>query len=340
MNLYTALLRPILFRLPPETAHRLTLRLLPYVAGMLSASRNTKALQTPISLWGKTFPNRLGLAPGFDNDGESIQALFKLGFGFIELGGITPKAQQGNPQPRLYRLPEKEALINSKGFPNQGVDALLLKIKNYRGGGVLGVNIGKNKETSLEKAVLDYTHCIEKCYPYVDYLSLNLSSPNTPGLRQLNQAEYLPHLLSSAKKTQKKMADRYQRFVPLLLKISPDMEEALLKATVHTALEAGIEGFVATNTTLQRPGLDTEAAKKKGGLSGRPLFPLALHTLNSLHRITAAKIPIIAVGGILSAANAAAMIKAGASLVQIYTGLVYQGPQLIKEIIAQLHDLH
>ncbi len=329
---YEKWLRPCLFKLDAEKTHRLVLRLMPYLSYFFATNHASDNPKT-ISLWGREFPNRLGLAPGYDNNGYAIDALFRLGFGFLELGAVTPKAQAGNEKPRMFRLVKQQALINRMGFPNQGVDQLAQRLRAYSGNGLIGVNIGKNKETPLNHAADDYIYCMKALYPYVDYLTLNFSSPNTPGLRDLNQPEYLTALLAKVKQAKKLLKAEHQRDVPILAKISPDLTDEQLLSVVETAQQQGIAGFIATNTTVNRFDFGEKEAQEQGGLSGAPLFTTARDRVKKIHEITKGKLPIIAVGGISSAEQAKQMIDAGASLLQIYTGFIYQGPALIKKII-------
>ena len=334
-NWYEKWLRPCLFKLDPEKTHHCVLRLMPYLS-YLFANNNVVDKSNAIKLWGKNFPNRLGLAPGYDNNGYAIEALFRLGFGFLELGAVTPKAQAGNEKPRMFRLVEQQALINRMGFPNHGVDQLAQRLKAYSGNGLIGVNIGKNKETPLDQAADDYIYCMKALYPYVDYLTLNFSSPNTPGLRDLNQPEYLTALLSKVKQANQLLKTEHRRDVPILAKISPDLNDDELLSVVTIAQQQGIAGFIATNTTVNRFDFIEKEAQEQGGLSGAPLFTTARDRVKKIHEITKGKLPIIAVGGISSAEQAKQMIDAGASLLQIYTGFIYQGPALIKKIVHSL----
>lgn len=286
-------------------------------------------------LWGIRFPNRVGLAAGLDNNGDHIDALSKLGFGFMEFGGVTPKPQSGNPKPRLFRLKKNKALINRMGFDNKGVDYLVERLKDRQYDGIVGVNIAKNKETPNEKAGEDYIHCLKKLYPHVSYVTVNISSPNTPGLRDLQHGELLKCLFAELKHTQTLLANRYQTYVPMLVKLAPDLSDDALIETVIILEAAGVDGFVFSNTTLSREGLKaSELAHETGGLSGAPLFDLATKKLKILSSNT--RLPIIGLGGILSAKDAKGKIDAGASLVQVYSGLIYQGPGLIRDIANSL----
>jgi dihydroorotate dehydrogenase len=330
MNFYS-LLRSGLFCLPPETAHRVTLRSLRWLVQAKLVKPIT--LSSPTAVMGINFPNRIGLAAGLDKNGEYLTALSALGFGFLEIGTVTPRAQPGNPKPRLFRLPQAQALINRLGFNNHGVDYLLQQVQQSKFSGILGINIGKNAATPLEKAADDYLFCLRHVYPYATYVTINISSPNTPGLRQLQSTTYLNNLLSILKQTQQQLAVQHKKYVPLVVKISPDMNQDELSELAQTLLQHQTDGVIATNTTLAH---DTVAqlphGQETGGLSGKPLFSKSTAVIRQLRELLADKIPIIAAGGIFSAADAQEKITSGASLVQIYTGLIYQGPQLIQQI--------
>ncbi|MCL4136019.1 UNVERIFIED_CONTAM: hypothetical protein GTU68_002578 [Idotea baltica] len=273
---------------------------------------------------GIEFPNPVGLAAGFDKDGEAIEGLFQLGFGFIEVGTVTPKAQPGNPSPRLFRLPEKKAIINRMGFNNKGVDHLIEKIKNSNYHGILGINIGKNFTTPIENAVDDYLYCLERSYVDADYIAINLSSPNTPGLRSL-QADEL---------RRQELSIQHSKMTPLVIKLAPDLLDEELIVIAKAAMDFGIDGIIATNTTLSRDAVSgLKYSAEQGGLSGGPLKERSTEVVRILARTLQGKIPIIAVGGILSGNDAAEKISAGASLVQLYSGFIYKGPQLISDAI-------
>lgn len=324
-------IRPFLFSLKPETAHRFVLSLLRYLPKGLFKQVETK----PLTLWGIRFPNRVGLAAGLDNNGDYIDALSKLGFGFMEFGGVTLKPQSGNPRPRLFRLKKDKALINRMGFDNKGVDYLVERLKHCQYDGVIGVNIAKNKDTPNEKAIDDYKACFEKLYPHVSYITFNISSPNTPGLRALQHGELLHNLFHDLKQTQTQLANHYQKYVPMLVKLAPDLSDEALLETVGTLEEAGVDGLVFSNTTLARNNLTEKTlAKEQGGLSGRPLYALATSKLARLSSKTS--LPIIGLGGIFSGTDAKGKLDAGASLVQVYSGLIYQGPNLVCEIVRAL----
>jgi dihydroorotate dehydrogenase len=283
---------------------------------------------------GLNFPNPVGLAAGMDKNAEYIDSLAALGFGFIEVGTVTPRPQSGNPKPRLFRLPRAGAVINRMGFNNQGVDQLVKNIQQASFGGLIGINIGKNFDTPLEKAVDDYLVCLHKVYAVADYVTVNISSPNTPGLRQLQLGEELERLLSALKNAQLQLAKVHKKYVPLVVKIAPDLSDAELVAIANQLLASQIDGVIATNTTLSRVGVENQpSANEMGGLSGAPLLGRATQVVQQLSATLQGQIPIIAAGGVMSGADAQEKIKAGASLVQIYTGLIYRGPMLVKEII-------
>lgn len=322
-------LRPLLFMLPPEIAHELVLKSLEWVPrSCFGSAPKAQAIQA----MGLTFPHRVGLAAGLDKDGLYVAGLRKLSFAFIEVGTVTPLPQLGNPKPRLFRLPEAHALINRMGFNNRGVDALFESLQKQQGEGILGINIGKNKHTPVDQATEDYRICFEKVYQVADYVTVNLSSPNTPDLRLLQQADYFTDLLSVLIDVQKRCADRYARHVPLVVKCSPDETDDTLKRMVEMAMRHGIQGIIATNTTVQRPGMQEKCAQEKGGLSGRPLFEASTHTLRLLKQEVGSAMTLIAAGGIEDERTTNEKIKAGASLLQVYTGLIYEGPGLVRRL--------
>jgi len=323
------LVRRLLFQLEAEKSHDLSLRLLKLVSphGLLRR-RLAHFPQHPVKVLGLTFPNPVGLAAGFDKNGDYLEPLLGLGFGFIEAGTVTPKPQLGNPKPRLFRLPAVSGLVNRMGFNNRGVDYLVEKLRQRRLPGIVGVNIGKNLQTPLENAVDDYCCCLRTVYSWADYITVNISSPNTPGLRQLQSSAYLNNLLTGLDRTQLELLEQVQRKVPLLIKIDPDLNDAELAALVETILHHRVDGLIATNTTLNH-------SYERGGLSGKPIFQRSTEVVQILSQLLAGKLPIIAVGGIFSAEDALAKLSAGASLVQIYTGLIYQGPNLVRNIISK-----
>jgi len=328
-------LRKGLFLLPPELAHDVALNSLakgrliglPRLLGGCHAAR-------PVHCLGLDFPNPVGLAAGLDKNGDYIDALGDLGFGFIEVGTVTPRAQPGNPRPRLFRLPGQHALINRLGFNNKGVDHLVGRLKRRRFRGIVGANIGKQKDTPLERAADDYRFCLDRVYPHCDYVTINISSPNTANLRALQDTGPLSELLTELTTAGQDLAKRHGVTRPLLLKIAPDWNDAPLAASLKVIGRSGIAGLIATNTTIERPGLSGQRhAGQNGGLSGAPLKPLADRTLSTARRVLGADFPIIGLGGILRGQDAADKQRLGADLVQIYTGFIYHGPTLIRESI-------
>ncbi len=287
------------------------------------------------------FPNPVGLAAGLDKDGAYIDGLASLGFGFIEIGTVTPRAQPGNPRPRMFRLPKANAIINRMGFNNGGVDAFVSNVQASRfyqnKEGILGLNIGKNADTPLERAADDYVHCLEKVYPYAHYVTVNISSPNTKNLRQLQQSSELDALLSKLKDKQHRLADQHMRYVPVALKIAPDVDAEQIKTIADALVRHKIDGVIATNTTVSRSAVQgMQHAEEAGGLSGAPVFELSNTVIRQLKKEIGDELPIIGVGGIFSGKDAQAKIDSGASLVQVYTGLIYRGPALIRECAAAL----
>jgi len=337
MDFYTRL-RPLLFRLAPETAHHLSLLGLRLAHDLgLAQALFGKPPALPHTVMGLRFPNPIGLAAGLDKNAECLDGLGALGFGFIEVGTVTPRPQPGNPQPRLFRLPPAEAIINRMGFNNDGVEALVSRLQRRRFQGIVGVNIGKNAATPLERAADDYVFCLRQVYAHADYVTVNLSSPNTPGLRKLQHGEELRNLLASLKAEQTRLHGESGRYVPLLVKIAPDLEPDELEEIAATLLSAGMDGAVATNTTQSRHGVEhLPHGAETGGLSGAPLRQRSTEIVRRLSAATSGKLPIIAAGGILQAEHALEKIEAGASLVQLYTGLIYRGPALIQEIARRL----
>jgi dihydroorotate dehydrogenase len=319
------LARPLLFSLDPETAHKATLRLLDVVA--VSQSIPSR----PVRAMGLEFPNPVGLAAGLDKDAEHIDALARLGFGFIEVGTVTPRPQPGNARPRLFRLQGREALINRFGFNNAGIDAFLRNVERARWRGVLGINIGKNADTPAERAADDYALCLEKAYSRASYITINVSSPNTENLRRLQDKHPLDALLARLVALRARLADRHGRKVPLVLKVAPDLDASQIRVISESVERHGCDGVIATNTSLSREGVEgLRHADEKGGLSGAPILARSTAVL----RAFAAQLPgttLIGAGGILHGADAAQKFAAGASLVQLYTGLVYRGPKLVSE---------
>ena len=327
------LLRPILFRLPPETAHELALHSLSLLPPKFFAQA---AVSLPITRFGLSFPNPVGLAAGFDKNGIALQSLAALGFGFIEAGTVTYHPQPGNPRPRLFRLSEDQALINRAGFNNDGAAAFVKRVEGQRRDCVLGVSIGKSKITPLEEANEDYVKSFELVYNVADYIAVNVSSPNTPQLRELQQSNQLNSLLSALQSRGRELHERYKKRVPLLVKLSPDLEQRDLEMIVDVVDRLKIDGIIATNTTVSRDNLRTDpqrvASFGEGGLSGRPLKNVSTKMIANLYELTRGRIPLIGVGGIFTAEDAWEKISAGASLVQLYTGLIYQGPNIAQQI--------
>jgi len=331
-----ALARPLLFSLDAESAHHLTLPALRRAAALGLTGLFSKPAADPRTVMGVTFPNPVGLAAGLDKDGSYIDGLAALGFGSIEIGTVTPRAQPGNPKPRMFRLPAAHAIINRMGFNNGGVDAFVANVQAsrfYQGKqGVLGLNIGKNADTPIERAADDYLHCLEKVYPYASYVTVNISSPNTKNLRQLQGASELDVLLSQLKDAQLRLADQHKRYVPVALKIAPDIDSEQIKNIADALLRHKLDGVIATNTTITRDAVKgLQYGEEAGGLSGAPVFELSNQVVRGLKAELGDALPIIGVGGILSGSNAKAKMEAGASLVQLYSGLIYRGPALVKE---------
>lgn len=329
------LVRELLFKLSPETAHELTLDLVG-ASGRLGVNRlfNPRPARLPVKVMGLEFANPVGLAAGLDKNGVAIDGFSQLGFGFIEVGTVTPRPQPGNPKPRIFRLPEAEAIINRMGFNNQGVDALLRRVAAVRFSGVLGINIGKNFDTPVEEANGDYLHCLERVYGVASYITVNVSSPNTPGLRSLQFGDALNHLLEALALRREVLAGEHGRRVPIAIKIAPDMSDEEVVWVARAVRDAGMDAIVATNTTLGREGVKGLAwGDEAGGLSGAPVRDKSTHVVRVLSDTLAGQLPIIAVGGITEGRYAAEKIAAGASLVQLYSGFIYRGPSLIRESV-------
>lgn len=328
-----SLLRPLLFTLDPETAHHVTLNALQtaYRLGLLPLIAKQPDPDTR-TVMGIHFPNPVGLAAGLDKNGAYIDALGALGFGFIEIGTITPRPQPGNPKPRLFRLPEAQGIINRMGFNNLGVDALLENVKNARYRGVLGINIGKNFDTPIERAADDYLIGLRKVYSHASYVAVNISSPNTKNLRQLQGGDELDALLSQLKAEQEKLAERHGKYVPLALKIAPDLDSEQIQQIAALLMRHRIDGVIATNTTLSRAGVEhLPLHGETGGLSGAPVREKSTEVIRQLAAALQGALPIIGVGGILKGADAVEKMQAGAALVQDYSGLIYRGTDLIEE---------
>jgi dihydroorotate dehydrogenase len=323
--MYPKTIRPILFALDPERAHRLTLDAL-RVAGHLPGRR---ARGSPVDLLGLRFPNRVGLAAGFDKNAEAVEGLGRLGFGFLEVGTVTPRPQPGQPRPRLFRLPQSNALINRLGFPSEGASVVEARLRRRRFRGIVGVNIGKNADTPLDRAMDDYVSCLRSLHAVADYIAVNISSPNTAALRDLHEPGRLEPLLTALLTERDAVLRGGTRTLPLLLKVSPDLEPTSLESLATVARKVALDGIIATNTTIRRDGTPPDTPPQTGGLSGVPLQPLSLNTVAALRGLLGPTFPIVGVGGIDSPAAARSMRAAGADLIQIYTGLVYRGPSLV-----------
>jgi dihydroorotate dehydrogenase len=333
-----SLLRPLLFKLDPEAAHHLTLDGLKTASALhLSGLVGSSVPCRPRTVMGLEFPNPVGLAAGLDKNGDCIDGLAALGFGFIEIGTVTPRPQPGNPKPRLFRLPEAQAIINRMGFNNDGVDRLVENVQRARYRGILGINIGKNFDTPIEHAADDYLICLNKVYKHSSYVTVNISSPNTKNLRQLQQANELETLLASLKQEQRRLANEHGRYVPLALKIAPDLTTEQVIEIADLLGKHEIDGVIATNTTISREGVEhLQHGGETGGLSGAPVRTKSTAVVKQLNLALQGKVPIIGVGGILNGLDAEEKIRAGASLVQLYSGLIYRGPELVKEVVKQL----
>ena len=335
MNPYDCL-RPLLFRLDPERAHNRTLALLARMPVFMPRGTGGK----PVELMGLTFPNRLGLAAGLDKNGVAVSAFDRAGFGFIEVGTVTPRPQPGNPRPRLFRLPEHEAIINRMGFNNLGIDALTARLATTpKPRALLGINLGKNKDTPNEAALDDYRIGLQKAWAHADYLAINISSPNTAGLRDLQHGAALRDLLAGIKAEQQRLADETARRVPIVVKIAPDLDDVALHATLDTIAEAGMDGIIATNTTLDKSAVASHRyGGEQGGLSGAPLTAASTAIVKKI-RAHLPQMALIAAGGVMRAADMQAKLDAGADLVQIYSGLIYHGPQLVRDCLRHLDQV-
>lgn len=331
------IIRRGLFCFEPEQSHRLAMRLLHIVVAL---GWRQSCQGKPVRLLGLSFPNGVGLAAGFDKDGDYLNILAKLGFGFIEVGTVTPKPQPGNPKPRLFRIPEREALINRFGFNSLGVDHMVENLQRRRYKGVLGVNIGKNATTPIENALDDYLICLRKVYPYADYIVVNVSSPNTKNLRELQQPGQLEHLLAGIQTEQENLATLQGRQVPILLKVAPDIEQIHIETIATLLKKYGIDGLIVSNTTILRDGyVPSKYQHEAGGLSGKPLLELSSQVLKSFRQVLGDGYPIIGVGGVDSEAALKYKLDAGANLVQVYTGFIYQGPKLVLRLINYLKNV-
>lgn len=322
---------PLLFHLDAETAHHLTLSALHYLPNYCFPELPK---QQVVNAMGLEFPHPIGLAAGLDKNGEHIDALAKLGFAFIEIGTVTPRPQTGNPKPRLFRLPAAKAIINRMGFNNLGVDALVANVQKAQFKGILGINIGKNKDTALANAVDDYLYCLKRVYAHASYITINISSPNTPDLRQLQRGDYFINLISTLREEQLQLADLHQRYVPLVVKLSPDESDETLKIMAEGIVAQGLDGIIATNTTCARDAVNQlPHGNEQGGLSGQPLAARSTQCLSLLKQVVGDEVTLIGVGGIDNAKVAKEKLEAGASLLQVYTGLIYEGPGLVGKLL-------
>lgn len=329
------LLRPLLFTLQPEAAHHLTFRVLKLMHRLTLLPQ--KSFYQPVTICGIHFPNPVGLAAGLDKNAEYIDILARLGFGFIEVGTVTPKPQTGNPQPRLFRLPKAQALINRFGFNSCGLTQFIRNIQSSQFKGVLGINIGKNKITPNDKAWDDYQQGLQAVYPYATYITINISSPNTPGLRELQSEVYLDALLANIRQEQAKLAKQYDKYVPIFIKIAPDLDNDASHAMAKVLLKHHVDGVIIGNTSDSRAGVaHLPHGTERGGLSGQPIAALNTQCIKQFSQQLAGKIPIIGLGGVMDVKTAQDKLDAGASLIQIYTGLIYLGPKLIEKICRSL----
>lgn len=337
------LLKNFLFKFEPETAHSIVCNAVKFIPEFILKSLYPSKQNEPVQVMGLDFPNPVGLAAGLDKNGEYINSWDALGFGFIEIGTVTPQPQPGNAKPRLFRLPQQHALINRMGFNNYGVEYAIQQVNQSRFKGILGINIGKNASTPLNQAINDYIFCLGKVYPHADYVTVNVSSPNTVGLRNLQHGEFFDRLLSALKIEQTRLSDLYGFYTPIAIKIAPDLTSDELDSITLTLIKHKIDAVIATNTTNARIGSGVEYSKyadQQGGLSGAPLTKISTDVILHLAKILQGQIPIIASGGIMSGDDAADKISAGASLVQLYTGLIYRGPRLINESINAIKVLN
>ncbi len=336
--MFYSAIRKVLFKFDPEVIHELTIKGFKATGSSpLNLLYKQKVADKPVEAMGITFPNPVGLAAGLDKNGECINAFAAMGFGFVEIGTITPKPQPGNPKPRIFRLPSANAVINRMGFNNKGVDYLVDQVRKAKFKGVLGINIGKNKDTSDENAKDDYLICMRKVYNYATYITINISSPNTPGLRSLQYGDALNELLAALKEEQQILKEQHGKYVPLAVKIAPDLSKEEIESIAECLISNNIDGVIATNTTLSREGVEgLEHGKEQGGLSGQPVKDKSTEVIRLLAIALDNKLPIIGVGGIASGRDAQEKIAAGARLVQVYTGFIYQGPELVKDIVETL----
>ena len=331
------LVKPFVFALDPETAHEISIAGMKALGALLPAARPLPG--RAVNVIGIDFPNPVGLAAGLDKNGEAIDGLARLGFGFLEIGTITPRPQPGNPRPRMFRLPEVRGIINRMGFNNHGVDVLLAHVRAAKYRGILGINIGKNFDTPIERAADDYLACLDKVYALASYVAVNISSPNTKNLRQLQGESELDALLGALRTRQTELADKHGHYVPMALKIAPDLDEAQIVNIADALRRHRLDGVIATNTTLAREGVEhLKHGNQAGGLSGAPLFERSTGVLRRLTLALAGELPVIAAGGIVDGGKAKAKLDAGAALLQIYSGIVFKGPELVGECIRATAD--
>lgn len=333
-----SLVQKLLLQCEPEKSHDLTINWLNKTQHTpLKWMYSTTPIARPVTVAGITFDNPVGLAAGLDKNGDCIDAFSSMGFGFVEIGTVTPRPQPGNPKPRLFRLPEKQAIINRMGFNNKGVEHLIEQVKNARFKGPIGINIGKNKDTEDAKALDDYLICLNKVYPYASYITINISSPNTPGLRNLQYGEALDSLLAGLKAAQETLTQTHSKYVPLFIKIAPDLTDEEISSIAVSLMNSKMDGVIATNTTLSRDAVQgLPYADEMGGLSGSVMTDMSLEVTRKLDKALDKSMPIIGVGGIDSPEAAQARLDAGASLVQLYSAFIYQGPSLVKRIVNAL----
>lgn len=336
--MFYSAIRKVFFKFDAETIHEMTIKALKNTGTTpLRALYCQNVPSKPVTVMGIDFPNPIGLAAGLDKNGECIPAFGAMGFGFVEVGTVTPRPQPGNDKPRIFRIPQANAVINRMGFNNKGVDYLVDQVRKAQFKGVLGINIGKNKDTPEENAKDDYIHCMQKVYNFASYITINISSPNTPGLRSLQYGDALNELLSALKAEQTTLAEKYGKYVPIAVKIAPDLTEPEVESIAECLIANNIDGVIATNTTLSREGVEgLEHGEEMGGLSGAPVKEKSTQVIKLLAKALDNKLPIIGVGGISNGADAKEKIEAGAKLVQVYTGFIYQGPDLIKDVVTAL----
>lgn len=336
--MFYSAIRKVFFKFDAETIHEMTIKALKSTGTTpLRALYCQNVPSKPVTVMGIDFPNPIGLAAGLDKNGECIPAFGAMGFGFVEVGTVTPRPQPGNDKPRIFRIPEADAVINRMGFNNKGVDYLVDQVRKAQFKGVLGINIGKNKDTPEENAKDDYIHCMQKVYNFASYITINISSPNTPGLRSLQYGDALNELLSSLKAEQTTLAEQYGKYVPIAVKIAPDLTAPEVESIAECLIANNIDGVIATNTTLSREGVEgLEYCEEMGGLSGAPVKEKSTQVIKLLAKALDNKLPIIGVGGISNGADAKEKIDAGAKLVQVYTGFIYKGPELVKDVVNAL----